>query len=71
MKTVVILTGEVSVPSVVACGVLVSVCAKSREPERSLQVFDQMQREGIVPNLVTYNALISACEKSGASERAL
>ena len=59
------------VPNVITYCALISVCEKSAEAERALQVFDGMQREGVVPNVITDSALISVCEKSGEPERAL
>ena len=50
---------------------MISACEKGKQPERALEVFQAMQRQGVVPNVITYNAVISACEKGKQPERAL
>ena len=51
--------------------VLFSTCEKSRKLERALQLFDEMQRQGLHPDVFTYTVLISTCEKCRMTERAL
>ena len=36
---------------------------KAKRPERALEFFGMMMKEGVVPDLIIYNALISSCEK--------
>ena len=33
-------------------------------PEKALQLFDEMQQQGLEPNVITYTAVISAGELS-------
>eukprot|EP00959_Pyramimonas_sp_CCMP1952_P044942 938970-Pyramimonas_sp.AAC.1 len=37
----------------------------------SLQVWQQMRRDGVVPNFKTHAALITACERCGQWQQAL
>ena len=39
---------------------LISACGKGTEPERAMEAFQAMLRQGVVPELVAVNALISA-----------
>ena len=38
---------------------------------KALQLFDEMQQQGLEPNLITYIAVSSACGKCRMPERAL
>lgn len=42
-----------------------AVCIKSGELELAIDVYGQMQAEGVSPNLVTYNTLIDVYGKTG------
>ena len=46
--------------SQVTYSALISACEKGKQPERALELFEAMQRQGLVPDVITYNALISA-----------
>jgi pentatricopeptide repeat protein len=48
---------------------LIKGFAITRQADRALEAFDQMQAEGIAPNLVTMNTLIDACARSGHMAR--
>jgi len=58
-------------PNVITYGALISACEKGVQPERALEVFETMQRQGLTPSVITYNSLISACEKGKQLQRAL
>ena len=51
------------VPNVSTYNAVISACEKGKQPERALEVFQAMQRQGVVPNVITYSALISTCEE--------
>ena len=40
--------------------VVISACGKCGMPERALQLFDELQQQGLEPNVITYTAVISA-----------
>ena len=50
---------------------LISACEKGKQPERALEMFQAMQRQGMVPDIITHSAVISACEKGKQLEWAL
>jgi pentatricopeptide repeat protein len=37
------------VPNVITFNALISACEKGQEPERALELFEAMQRQGVVP----------------------
>ena len=41
----------------------ISACEKGQQPERALELFKALQRQGMVTSVITHNALISACEE--------
>ena len=47
-------------PDVITYNALISTCQKGKQPERVLELFETMKRQGVVPEVITYNALISA-----------
>ena len=49
----------------------ISVCEKSRQWKRALELLEEMKSRGIEPDVVSYNAAISACEKGKQWERTL
>jgi len=59
------------VPDIVTCNSAVSACEKGEQPERALEVFHGLRRQGVTPNAITYNALISAWVKGKQPEPAL
>merc|ERR1712066_328205 len=42
---------------------MISACETSKNLNKALQLFQEMQQEDITPDAITYNALISACEE--------
>jgi pentatricopeptide repeat protein len=42
-----------------------SCWAKSKQPEKALEVYQEMTVKGIKANAITYSTLAWACEKSG------
>ena len=46
-------------------------CEKAAQPEQTLQLLREMQRQSVEPNVISYNAAISACEKGAQPEQAL
>ena len=50
---------------------LLSACEKSKDLEKALPLFEEMQLAGIKPDVITYSALISACEKGQDLPKAL
>ena len=38
---------------VVTYNALISACQKGKQPERALEVFEAMQRQGVVSNVIT------------------
>ena len=58
-------------PNVFTYNALISACERSKQAERTLGLFEAMQRQGVVPDVITYNALVSACEKGKQPEQAL
>ena len=58
-------------PNVITYNALISACEKGKQPDRALEIFDQMQQQGLVPDVITYSALISACEQSKQPEQAM
>ena len=59
------------VPGVITYSALINACEKGKQPERALEVFEAVKRQGVVPNTITYSTLISACEKGKQPEQAL
>jgi len=59
------------VPSLITYDALISVCEKSTQLKRALEVFQGLHRHHAMPNLVTYNTLVSACAKGKQPELAL
>jgi len=59
------------VPNVITYNALISACGKGKQPERALELFEAMQRQGLVPNVITSNALMCASEGSHLWELAL
>jgi pentatricopeptide repeat domain-containing protein 1 len=45
--------------------------ARSRQLQEALQLFAEMQDEGIKPDSITYNALMKACISSGTLDKAM
>ena len=41
------------VPDVITYSALISVCEKGKLPERALELFRAMRRQGVVPNVFT------------------
>ena len=39
---------------------LISAYEKGGQPERALEIFEEMKRQGVVPNLIRFNTLIGA-----------
>ena len=56
------------VPRVTTYSALISACEKSKQPERALQLFEAMKRQGVVPDVITCNSLISTCVKGKQPE---
>ena len=56
------------VPDVITYTAVISGYEKGKQAEQALEVFQEMQRQGVVPDVITYSALISACEKSKQPE---
>ena len=58
-------------PNARSYNALLSACERAGQPDRALEVFDNMKRRAagqwgyIDPNLVTYNTLLSVCAKAG------
>ena len=52
-------------PDVITSSTLFGTCEKDKQPERALEMFQALQRQGVVPDFITFNALISVCEKTG------
>lgn len=48
------------VANVITCSALISACGNDKQPERALEVFEAMQRQGVVPGVITCNALMNA-----------
>ena len=42
----------------------ISACEKGKQPDKALELLEDMQRRGLEPNTITYSAAISACEKA-------
>ncbi len=59
------------VPNIVTYSALISACGHGKQPERALEVFQAMQRQGMVPDIITDSAVIIACEKGKQLEGAL
>ena len=49
----------------------INACAKTKQPQRAVDLLSEMSRLGLQPNAVAYNAAISACEKVSKWEVAL
>lgn len=62
--------GTFSSGNLVVCNVMLATCAEKGLPEMVLQIFEQMQQEGITPDALTFVAAVQACatlaEKEGA-----
>jgi pentatricopeptide repeat protein len=58
-------------PNVITYSAVISACEKGQQPERVLQLLDEMQVRGPTPNEITYSATISDCVKGQQSVRAL
>ena len=45
------------VPNVTTYSALISACEKGKQPERALELFEAMQRQGVVPNVMPESTL--------------
>lgn len=50
---------------------MISVCEKTKDHRRAMQLLDEMDSKGIRKNQVTFSSAISACEKAGQWRDAL
>jgi len=57
-------------PDAVAYTVLITCFAKSKWPERAMQLLEEMQSKGMSPDSITYGTLALACEKAGDEAKA-
>ena len=48
----------------------ISTCEKGLQPDKALELLEDMQRKGLEPSIVSYGAAISACEKGKQPDRA-
>ena len=49
--------------SMISYSAAISACEKGKQPDKALELLEDMQRKGLEPDKITYNAAISACEK--------
>ena len=49
----------------------ISACEKGKQPDKALELLEDMQWSGLEPAMITCNAAISACEKGVQSDKAL
>jgi len=45
------------VPNVITYNTLISACEKGKQPERALELFEAMQRQGVVPDVMPESTL--------------
>lgn len=58
-------------PTIVTFNTLISACAKGSLFEVALQLYEEMQRQGIQPDVITLSALITACRRLDYWEEAM
>ena len=49
----------------------ISACVKGKQPDKALELLEDMLWSGLEPAMITYNAAISACEKGMQPDKAL
>ena len=49
-------------PSVITYSAAISACEKGKQPDKALELLEDMQWRGLKPNMITYNAEISEIE---------
>ena len=59
--------GQVKLNTVIY-SIVIKGCATSQQPDRALDLWREMQREGVQANAVVYNAVIDAHARSGCME---
>ena len=45
------------VSDVITYNALISACEKDKQPERALELFEAMRRQGVVPDVITYSVV--------------
>ena len=50
---------------------VISVCEKGTQPERALELIEEMRRRALESGVIIYNAVLSACEKGMQPEGTL
>ena len=50
-------------PDMITYSAAISACEKGKQPDKALELLEDMQWSGLEPAVITYNAAISACEK--------
>ena len=68
-------TGQGVYPDTITYNAAISACEKGGRPDKALELFDHLLKEGpnfptpVYPDTITYSAAISACEKAGRADR--
>ena len=58
-------------PDVVSFNIAMSACNTSKQWEKALQLFEEMQHRRLEPDVISFNISMNACTKSKQWEKAL
>jgi len=58
-------------PNFITYTALIAASEKNTQPERGLEVFHALRRQGALPNAITYDTLIICCDKGYRATQAL
>ena len=58
-------------PDTIAYSAAISTCEKGKQPDKALELLEDMQPKGLEPDIIVYNAMMSTFEKGKQLDKAL